>query len=715
MSIRLSEISGHGPPEVETTAADNMRLVRTPDTPAKEAGSLSMRERIDALYSWQGHHVERINCLPDNLLQRLETRILEWLEEPEDEREVHLPYNLAYQLSDEFYKTPAGCEYKVARMVDKLIQCKQSDDAAGLESAGHELSEYLSGAGLMRSPRRGMLNAKVDLSSLNDEPLVELDDSKQIEKLDLQWLYDVAPERLKRVIDLLYVIGGRSQELAPVLTMFVYNLAGNLMGKEVVGLNKGRAYYGNVAFIALLDSGANKFFVEVVRQILDRVLDSISRSLPPTVNVMGQEDTGLEVREQVQRDFGLDAGLTTRLLSSGGNVNGVYKLAGRNISIAQFAKLASGESARFRSELKAEMYLDPGALILADEATMTLNKLISAGGGRGALDLGEVLKMFDSGILFDKTVGDSGWQAVNDACVGLIGCSQPEVWNEYISSVVSADTSGLIGRIQVLKMQDCLPVKVTSKRIPQAEAMSQLETALHDLIIYVTHGKNDEGKILCDYMSTEGPEGDWAGELYAEVTAEMGSRYDDLVDRYRFEAEMGCKGKVFWHSIKLAMTLGYFSLKPSEIRSIRSTYDQLITPAEHATPKEQLIYERMHRHHKTELLKDAESFKNIVRLVIGMMEANLINLDADLTVTKLHRSVIRHIKNLGNEATTSNLLKKQIAVKRGGHSQRMKKKELEQELSDMYMAGLLQFQHMETKDGELNRVWYTAVKVSDIK
>ena len=662
--------------------------------------SMSVRERILALWPYDNDQQSKLDILGHDqqclLLKSLTTHIQA---RPVMEKADPRPTELLEEQLASYYLTPEGCTVKAAQLIEQMAECKRGGD--------HKQVELLSNQLVMCLRRAGLAQINVPEPEEEDDelwPKVDLADRRQVPKVELQWLYDEAPEPAKCVIDLLYVISGRNKVMAPVLVMFVMNLASNLLGKELVGMNMGRAYYGNTAFVALLDSGSNKFFVETVRKALDSVLRQMMRGQPEAGITLDEQQ---QERQELRRQHGLAAGKTTTLLSVGGNINGIYKTIGATISATRLANMTSPEREAMRDELTSSMYLDPGAMILADEVTMTIQKLVGAGGGRGTMDMGEVLKMFDSGVPFNKTVGVHGWQAVEDACIGLLGCSQPNTWNQYIGEVVDADTTGLIGRIQVLNLKDCLPVKIRRKQLTQNAAIGQLELALQDLIRLVTYFKTDDGKVVCEFGVDQ--DGDWAGRLYQEVADQLGDRYLELVDRYGFESDAGCRGKVFWHAIKLLMAHKYYGLSTREIADIRSTGTDRVPMPEGLDALDQLVHERTHRQYFTDRLRDPELFKKYVRLIITMMEANLMNLDVDVEATKLQKKMMRFIGELGSEATPSNIRQKSPRKSYGTGTRRMNTKEIQEELSAMVEAGLIDI----TQNAEGQLVYYLLKNVSD--
>lgn len=620
----------------------------------------------------------QLQALPPHMLDEYRTELREWFES-EDSATSHWPMVKLQEYAQRHGESPEACMEQAKSIIDQMAYHHNTGDEDSLKRDLTELSETFQRARFIDRP--------VDIRQVPEDEdewaMLGLDDPRQVPKIDLQWLYDEAPERIRSVIELLHVIGGRDQVMAPVLVLFVMNLAANLLGKELVGMNRGRAYYGNTAFVALINSGANKFFPDTTRKPLEAVLRQLMRGQPdmdPALDELQRQ------RQELRRLHGLAAGRTTNLLTAGGNVNGVYKSIGATIPSATLAKMTTIERAERIEQLKDGMRLDPGALILADEVTMTLQKLIGAGGS-GVIDMGEVLKLFDSGVIFDKAIGVHGWQAVDDACVGLLGCSQPTTWNQTIGEIVDADTAGLLGRVQVLNMKDCLPVKIKRRQLTPNEAEGMLEDVLFELVNFVTHGKSDDGKIVCEFG--DGLEGDWAGRLYAEVMNEMGPRYQELVNRYGFEAEAGCKGKVYWHAIKLCMTHKYYSLTPREVAGIRSSGSDRVPMPEDLDAQGQLVHERRHRQYVTDQLRDPDLFKKYVGLIITMMEANLMNMGVDVEASKLQKKIMRFIGELGKEATASKLREKSLRVKVGNATRRMTVKEIQQELHTMMELGLI--------------------------
>lgn len=661
--------------------------------------SISVRDRILALWPYDETQRENMDMLGHDLQCELLDSLSRHIESyPCHDSSDPRPAQLLEEVLEGYYLTPDGCAVKAQKLIEQLVEYKEQGNQDQVQLLSNQLSMCLE--------RAGLANLNIPEPEQDDElwPKVDLDERRQVPRINLQWLYDETPEPIKRVIDLLYVISGRNADMAPILVMFVMNLASNLLGKELVGMNMGRAYYGNTAFVALLDSGSNKFFVETVRKALDAVLRQMMRGQPEAGITLDEQQL---VREELRRQHGLLAGKTTTLLSVGGNINGIYKTIGATISATRLANMTNPEREALRDQLSSSMYLDPGALMLADEVTMTIQKLIGAGGGRGTMDMGEVLKMFDSGVPFNKAVGVHGWQAVEDACIGLLGCSQPNTWNQYIGEVVDADTTGLIGRIQVLNLKDCEPVKVRRRQLTQNAAIGELELALQDLIRLVTFSKTDDGKVVCEFGVDQ--DGDWAGRLYQEVADQMGDRYKELVDRYGFESDAGCRGKVFWHAIKLSMAHKYYGLSSRKIANIRSRSTDRVPMPDGLDALDQLVHERSHRQYIANQLRDPELFKKYVRLLITMMEANLMNLDVNIEATKLQKKLMRFIGELGSEATSSNIRQKSPRISYGGGTRRMNTKEIQEELNAMLDAGLVDI----TKNAEDQLVYYLLKNVSD--
>jgi len=257
-------------------------------------------------------------------------------------------------------------------------------------------------------------------------------------------------------------------------------------------------------------------------------------------------------------------------------------------------------------------------------------------------------------------------------------------------------------------MIDCPPVKIGRRQLTQNQALGELELALQNLIRHVTLSKADDGKIVCEFGVDQ--DGDWAGRLYQEVADQMGERYLELVDRYGFESDAGCRGKVFWHAIKLSMAHKYYGLNSGEIADIRTASSDRVPMPDNLGAQDQLVHERMHRQYLTDRLRDPELFKKYVRLLITMMEANLMNLGVDVEASKLQKKIMRFIGELGSEATTTNLRQKSLRTSYGAGTKRMSTRELQEELNAMVVAGLVDI--TQNEEGQL--IYYLLKNVSDI-
>lgn len=417
--------------------------------------------------------------------------------------------------------------------------------------------------------------------------------------LNLKGLYDKSPLQVKRLTQLLYTHNDIIPSSAHFLTALFLSSA--LMGKRVVGLNKGRTYYGNQWLCVLAPTASNKSAITSIGKICKGIVNDAPQSSPFAV---------------MQDRF---------------TIAYAFSELGCAVPPKEWNNLSELDQINKRAEIEATCRKKKARLVFADEFSHTFRSILSSGTNDG--ELGSVLKLADSASEINGSTGTNGYRTIEDCCLSIIGYTQTEMWHKAFDTLANV-ASGLIGRFFIMNIDDYAPLKVDKLSLSQTECEAEIKMLLKEIVQKVERLPK---RLVCDFDADKTK--DFCGSIFdavAQYEEVQAFTSQGLLDLDKF------KGKVIAQAIKLTMVHKVLELSEEQIAAL----NQEGLPQVH-----------------TDLLRNERTFAQYVGLGLAnlckLMAAKAPRSESEEIEEKIYNMLL---KNPGNKITLRDVLRRNFKL-----------------------------------------------------
>jgi len=451
------------------------------------------------------------------------------------------------------------------------------------------------------------------------------------DKIRIEDYYVAAPVQIRQLTCLLAALNSKINTATHFFTAKA--MINSLLGKTLAGSNKGTKNYSPFWYVGLVKTGKGK------TAIIDKIDEAIETEL-----ARWEYDT------------------PSHTITNSFTVPFLFAQMGDSVSTKKWGNMSDQGRAKKQQRMREEAKTRPGRVMLSDEFGQNLAKLLDSGSDSG--ELGNILKLADSGGEVHGDVVYGGKRLISDVCLGIVAFSQPEVWAEKFDPDVHL-ASGLAGRFMVTNEDDF------DLNIPGIQPMSS--PAVVNGIRLVIRGLLNRVKRVADRVICEQTgDNDEYGEVFDELLEDPVIK--EVVEFGYIDA-VRLRGKLINLAIKWTMVDVFLGLDDAGLDALKGdveAVDEADTPKPPPStsidgtddvdgweaPKPPTVA-------RTDTLFDRATYKRNLRLVLiaAIRSFNLTGLATELTA--LQDRVIRNMRrSKGNKMSTGRLT--QLSLKING-------------------------------------------------
>jgi len=346
-------------------------------------------------------------------------------------------------------------------------------------------------------------------------------------KIDLTVFYNSLPQVVKDFTQLLYTA---NDCISPSSHMYVaVHILGGMIGKKLLGKNKGREYYCNGWLVSLEKTGTNKSSIMTIGKILKQI------------SYESEQDS-------CSYDMLDDTFTIASLFYSIGNV----------VGSKDWGKLNDAERRDKKREFEIKDQGRRGSILLSDELPGKLCKLITPCFRKNEM-LDQVLKIADSKGEISNITSTNGYKKVSDLDITVVGFGQEETMEDNID-IDDNISSGLIGRMTIVNSENY------ALEIPKLKMNS--ETSLIEIKKLLSNFNNKinliNNKLVCDF--DKDCDNDNLKNIFEKIAD---AKYVKLnIDEKIFPFDL-FKGKLMYQSIKMSMICSFCNMTEDYIKEIQ--------------------------------------------------------------------------------------------------------------------------------------------------
>lgn len=341
--------------------------------------------------------------------------------------------------------------------------------------------------------------------------------------IDLKPLYDQSPELVRRLTQLLVTL---NDKMNPALSFFSsWALINGALGKRLAVVNKGHQLYPAFWLVALSPTGTGKSTMRSVQSAVQTELAA------------RQHDTPF------------------RFLGDHFTMSALFYQMGVVVTSARWGNMSDLERARKEADMRDECSRMMGRIMISDEFGHNLGVLLKS--GVDTTEKGNLMKLADSGatIFGDTTTG--GKRLMHDVCVGVVGLSQPSVWQEHFDADKHVD-SGLAGRFLVADHEDYV-LDVQPLQLDFPGIMTGIRQVFSDLLDRAALIGAD--RVVCEVNDPN----DDRGAIFDALLEEPDLA---LIVKNGFVDMSKLKGKLIMTALKLALSEMFMRCDDNALRGL---------------------------------------------------------------------------------------------------------------------------------------------------